>query len=368
MSKHLVATAAALTTTLAVAACSVGGGSGDGSSSASTGAASESGSASPTTGGEIALVTHDSWNADKELLAAFTKQTGVTVKVAASGDAGEVTNKLVLAKDAPTGDVVFGIDNTFASRAAEAGILEPYAARLPQGADAHVLDGEAGKVLTPIDYGDVCVNVDKAWFAAKNKTAPTTLNDLVKPEYKDLFVTPGAATSSPGMAFLLATIGNYGEDGWEDYWHSLKSNGVKLTSGWTDAYSVDFSGGEGKGPRPIVLSYSTSPAFTVPEGGGGSTTEALLDTCFRQVEYAGVIKGAKNPSGAKAFIDFMLGKDFQAALPDSMYMYPVDSSAKLPAEWTKWAKTSPKPIEVSPEDIAKNRTTWLKQWADVTSG
>ena len=181
-------------------------------------------------------------------------------------------------------------------------------------------------------------------------------------------MTPGATTSSPGLAFLLATIAAEG-DGWEDYWKKLMANGAKVTSGWTDAYEVDFTAGGGKGDRPIVTSYSSSPPFTIPEGETKPTTSALLDTCFRQVEYAGVLKGAENPEGMQKFIDFMLGQEFQAALPDNMYVYPVDATvAAARRPWAKYAKAAPKPLRGRPRTrSAENRTEWLREWRDITS-
>ncbi len=213
----------------------------------------------------------------------------------------------------------------------------------------------------------MCVNVDDTWFAKKKLAPPKTIDDLTKPEYKDLFVTPGATTSSPGLAFLVATIATEGDDGWEDYWKKLMANGAKLTSGWTDAYEVDFTAGGGNGDRPIVTSYSSSPPFTIPEGGTKPTTSALLDTCFRQVEYAGVLEGSDNPAGMKKFIDFMLEQDFQAALPDNMYVYPIDTGVQLPESWAAYAKTAPKPLTMDAEEIEANLGTWLRDWRDVTT-
>ena len=250
----------------------------------------------------LVVATHDSWAMSKSVMKEFTEQTGITVKVQPQGDAGELTNRLVLTKDAPTADGFYGIDNTFSSRAVDAGIV-------------------AGDELTPIDYGDVCVNVDDAWFAKRKLAPPRTLDDLTKPAYKGLFVTPGATTSSPGLAFLLTTIAAKGA-GWQGYWKALMANGTKIDAGWTDAWDVDYTAGGGKGTRPIVLSYSSSPPDTVPQGGTTPTTSALLDTCFRQVEYAGVLHGSGNASGMRKFIAFMRGHDFQAALPEQMYVYP----------------------------------------------
>ena len=244
------------------------------------------------------LVTHESFVLPKKVIRQFEDESGYDLVVRAAGDAGTLTNKLVLTKEDPTGDVAFGVDNTFASRALEEGVFAPYSFDQPAGVDDYDLPGDDGHALTPVDNGNVCVNVDDTWFAERDLAPPATLDDLTDPAYQDLFVLPGAATSSPGMAFLLATIAEYG-DAWPGYWEDLMANGALLTSSWSDAYEVDFTQGGGKGDRPIVLSYDSSPAFTVPEGSDTSTTSALLDTCFRQVEYAGVLRGAKNVAGRR---------------------------------------------------------------------
>jgi thiamine transport system substrate-binding protein len=322
-------------------------------------------SGSGTESDRVVLVTHESFVLPKPLIKQFERKSGYDLVVRASGDAGIVTNKLVLTKDHPLGDVAFGVDNTFASRALDEGVFAPYGAPLPDGAEQYALPGDDEHALTPVDVGDVCVNVDDTWFADHDLAEPTSLDDLADPAYKDLFVTPGAATSSPGMAFLLTTIAAYGEDGWQDYWTRLMDNGALLTAGWSDAYEVDFTQGGGKGDRPIVLSYDSSPAFTV--SGGKSSTSALLDTCFRQVEYAGVLDGAANPDGAEQLVDFLLSPQVQAALPESMYVFPVDSSVELPKEWAKFAQQPTDPYEVDPASISEHRDDWLREWSDVTS-
>jgi thiamine transport system substrate-binding protein len=314
---------------------------------------------------KVVLATHDSWAAPKDLLKQFETANDYTVTVQTNGDAGELTNKLVLTKDSPIGDVVYGIDNTFATRALAAGVFAKYRSPAVTSTQYDIPGGAA--YLTPIDWGDVCVNVDDAWFTKHHRTPPTSLDDLVKPAYKGLFVAPGAATSSPGFAFLLATIAHYGENGWQNYWKKLMSNGLKLTVDWTNAFQVDYTAGGGNGNRPIVVSYNSDPVFSIPDGATTPTTHALLDTCFRQVEYAGVLAGAKNPVGARAFIDFLASRQFQESLPDNMYVFPVDPQAKLPATWAKWAKPAPNPLNVPADEITANRATWLTQWSDITS-
>ena len=336
-----------------LAACSLGGGS----------------SPSDNTGSTVTLVTHDSWSMPKKVMAQFERESGYEVEVLRSGDAGQVTNKLVLTAENPIGDAVYGIDNTFASRAMEAGVLADHQPTdLPDSASAYVLaDDQAGSTLTPVDWSDVCVNVDLEWFDAEGIEPPRTLDDLTDPEYRDLFVTPGASTSSPGFAFLLATIGRFGEDGWLSYWEQLVANGVRVVSGWSDAYEVDFTAAGGEGDRPIVLSYASSPPFTIPEGEQRPTTAALLDTCFRQVEYAGVLAGSDNPQGAAELVDFLTSRTFQDALAENMYVFPVDDEATLPPLWKRWAEPAPAPIDLPAADIARNRDDWLRAWSDVTA-
>jgi thiamine transport system substrate-binding protein len=342
--------AVALTATVALGGCSLVG-SGDQSEDSST---------------DVVLVTHDSFVLPKPVVAQFEQQSGYHLIVRAAGDGGTLTNKLVLTQGDPTGDVAFGVDNTFASRALDEGVFAAYDADLPAGAESYAL-ADGGDRLAPVDQASVCVNVDKQWFADHDQSPPQNLDDLADPAYKDDLVVPGAPTSSPGMAFLLSTIAEYGEDGWQDYWSRLMDNGAKLTSGWDDAYFVDFTGGAEKGTRPIVVSYDTSPAFTVDKKTGKSTTAALLDTCFRQVEYAGVLANAKNPEGAKKVVDFLLSDEVQAALPDSMYVYPVSEDVPLPTDWAKFAISPETPYAVDPATIAAKRKDWLTEWTDVTS-
>jgi thiamine transport system substrate-binding protein len=313
--------------------------------------------------GTVVLVTHESFTLPKRLLNGFERETGQQVEVRAAGDAGTLSTKLSLTAGDPTGDVAFGVDNTFASRPLGEGVFDTHDAELPPGAEAYTLD-EGTDRLAPVDVGHVCVNVDRRWFEREGIEPPQELADLTSDPYSDLTVVPGASTSSPGMAFLLATIAEYGED-WQGYWQELVNNGVKVVDGWSDAYYTDFTAGGGDGQRPIVVSYDSSPAFTVDEKTGESTTAALLDTCFRQVEYAGVLEGADNPEGARALVEFLLSDQVQAALPESMYVFPVSDAVDLPEEWAQHAEQPDDPYTVAPEEIAANREQWLTEWTDI---
>ncbi|MCG8916800.1 thiamine ABC transporter substrate-binding protein [Actinokineospora sp. PR83] len=311
----------------------------------------------------VVLVTHDSFDVDQALLDRFKAQSGITVEPRKSGDAGALTNQLVLTKANPIGDVAFGVDNTFASRALDEGVFAEY--RSPEadkGPQRYAVDG-SGR-LTAVDVGDVCVNVDPAALGGE---VPKTFEDLADPKYRDKFVVEDPATSSPGLAFLLGTVAHYGEQGWVDYWGRLKANGVKVVSGWEEAYTQEFSGSSGKGPRPIVVSYASSPSAEVGED-GKARTAALLDTCFRQVEYAGVLNGAKNPEDAKKVLDFLLSEPFQKTVPEKMYVYPAREGVALPDTWTAAAPLPQEPATLPAADIAAQRQRWIEQWRSTVGG
>jgi thiamine transport system substrate-binding protein len=315
----------------------------------------------PTT---LVLVTHDSFALSEGTLEQFTDETGIVVDVQSGGDAGELVNKLVLTKDSPLGDVVFGIDNTFASRAATNGVLEEYVSGDVTSAEEQYLlpGGSGGEYLTPIDSGDVCVNVDHGWFEEAGIPEPETLDDLVDPTYEGLLVVEAANSSSPGLAFLLATIAAYG-DGWYDYWSALVDNDVKVAASWSDAYYVDFSGPSSEGHRPLVVSYASSPPVEVPPG----STGVLLDTCFRQTEYAGVIAGTEHPAEARQLVDFLFSTVVQNDIPENMYVFPVNSEAVLPETWAEYAEIATDPYEIDPTEIDANRERWISEWAAIAT-
>ncbi|WP_327697983.1 thiamine ABC transporter substrate-binding protein [Streptomyces sp. NBC_00459] len=320
----------------------------------------------------VTLVSHDSWAVSKSVLAAFEKQSGYTVKVLKDGDAGQAVNKAILTKDNPQGDVFFGVDNTLLSRALDNGLFQSYevkdaAAILP----AYRTDDDKHRV-TPIDTGDICVNYDKAWFSEHKLTPPESFDDLIKPAYKDLLVTENASTSSPGLGFLLGSAAEYGDDGWQDYWTKLKANGVKVVDGWEQAYNEEFSGSAGgkkaKADRPLVVSYASSPPAEVIFADPKPTTAptgVATGTCFRQIEYAGLLSNARNSEGGKALLDFLVGKTFQEDMPLNMFVYPVREGAEVPAEFTEFGPQAKDPETMEPAKIAEHRDQWVKSWTSL---
>ena len=320
----------------------------------------------------ITLVSHDSWAVSKNVLQDFEKQSGYQVKVLKDGDAGQAVNKAILTKDNPQGDVFFGVDNTLLSRALDNGLFQPYEAKgLDRVGKGYQLDA-AGHRVTPIDYGDICVNYDKAYFSEHKLTPPTSYADLVKPQYKNLLVTENAATSSPGLGFLLGSAARYGDSGWPDYWKQLRANGVKVVDGWEQAYNEEFSGSAGgkkaKGDRPLVVSYASSPPAEVIYGDpkpSTAPTGVATGTCFRQIEFAGLLSNAQNTKGGKALIDFLVSREFQEDMPLNMFVYPVVQGASVPAEFTKYGPAAKDPETMAPVKIAANRDQWVKTWTSL---
>ena len=317
---------------------------------------------------EVVLVTHDSFAIPKQVKAAFERESGLKLKILQGGDAGEAVNRALLTKGNPQGDVLFGIDNNLLSRALDEGLFEPYEAKGLDGVDSrYVLDPT--HQVTPIDHGDVCLNIDRKWFATRGIAPPTSLADLTAPRYRKLLVVENPATSTPGLAFMLATVARFGANGWQEYWRQLRANGVLVVDGWEEAYTARFSGAGGsKGKRPIVVSYATSPAAEVifaAKPPATAPTAVVVDSCFRQLELAGVLDGAKNVAGAHVLIDFMLSERFQASVPESMFVLPVRDGTRLPDAFRRYAVSPPRPLELPAAEIGRNRDRWIDEWTQT---
>lgn len=316
----------------------------------------------------VRVLTHSSFDLPAGLLERFTEQSGYRVELLPAGDAGEVVNRAILTSGRPLADVLFGVDGSLLQRAADADVFEPYESPLLQEVPAELLLSE-DHLVTPVTIGYVAFNLDAGWFREAGLPLPQSLADLVHPDYADLTVVMDPAASSPGLAFMLATIQEFGEDGWLDWWADLRDNGVQVTSGWTDAYYTAFT--RYGGDRPIVLSYASSPAaeviFAEEDLETAPTVNLLCDGCvYRQIEAAGVLAGSSNPEGARAFIDFLLSAEVQEAIPLAMFVYPVIQDTELPAEFLEFADV-PAGIGsgLDADAIAEGQSRWLLEWTRV---
>lgn len=314
---------------------------------------------------QIVLVTHDSFALAPGTLDRFTESTGIEVVVQTAGDAGSMVNQAVLTKDNPIGDVMYGVDNTFLSRAIEEGVFEPHVAADIDTVPASLrVDGD---IVTPIDFGDVCVNYDIDALEAMGLEPPSNLSDLTDDRFDGLLVVEDPATSSPGLAFLMATIDAFGEDGdhdWHDYWRDLFDNDVSVASDWTQAYSVEFT--RAGGDRPLVVSYASSPPFEVLFGElAKAPTGVVLDGCFRQVEYAGILAGTDAPEAAGELIDFLLTTEVQEDIPLNMFVYPANAQATLPPVLVEFSALPEHPAQIDPATIEANRERWIDEWTAI---
>jgi len=317
---------------------------------------------------ELTVMTHDSFSISESVIAEFESANQAKVKFLKSGDTGAALNRAILTSQ-PLADVFFGVDNAFLSRALEAELFEPYdSPALEQVSDTFKLDPE-NRAL-PVDYGDVCINYDKAYFRQNNLPLPKSLQDLTDPIYKGLLVVENPATSSPGLSFLFATISQFGEEGYLDYWKALRENDVVVVNDWETAYYANFSASSGQGPQPMVVSYGSSPPAEViyaSEPLDDAPTASLVgpNMCFRQIEFVGILKGTQNRDLAEKFIDFMLGLSFQEDLPLQMFVFPVNSGAALPGEFVLYAQTPDQPASLDPDLIAERREQWIQDWDEA---
>ena len=314
---------------------------------------------------EIVLLTHASFALSEGTLESFTQQTGITVKVQISGDAGTMVNQAILTKDNPIADVLYGVDNTFLSRAIDSGIFLPYTAVGLE--NVSMLLRVDDDIVTPIDFGDVCVNYDIAALASISVAPPENLEDLLDPLYADMLVVEDPATSSPGLAFLMATIAEYPDGAaydWKAFWTDLFANGAVIATDWSEAYYTRFtrSGGE----QPLVVSYASSPPAEVFFGELTEAPTAVMpEGCFRQIEYAGILSGTDHESDARKLIDFLLSVPVQEDIPLNMFVYPANDLAVLPQVFSDYTTFPEDSVVMEPGRIEENREQWIREWTAI---
>ena len=319
----------------------------------------------------ITLLTHDSFDVSGSVVREFERDSGIELRIVPAGDAGQLVNRAILTAGNPEGDVLFGIDDNLLPKAIEAEVFEPYESpELSRVGDAFELDPTHS--VTPIDRGDVCLNVDLGWFTERGLMPPSDIAHLTDAAYRGLAVVENPATSTPGLAFLLATIARFGEPAWQDFWRDLRANDVLVVEGWEQAYFGEFSGaGGGEGQRPIVVSYATSPVAEVvfaEESLDEAPTASIIESCYRQVEFAGVLAGTEHPVEARAVVDFLLSRPFQQDVPLRMFVFPVTDDAELPEEFVRWAEEPTSPLALRPEQVEAGRERWVQAWTDLMFG
>ncbi|WP_321491372.1 thiamine ABC transporter substrate-binding protein [uncultured Desulfobacter sp.] len=318
-------------------------------------------------GRELTIMTHDSFSMSESVLEEFKKAVGADITILRSGDAGQALNKAILSKNNPMADLFFGVDNTFIGRALDNDMFIAYTPKGFENIDTSLLLDKQNRLI-PVDFGDVCLNYDIKWFKAKKLAPPAGLEDLIRPEYKDLTVVQNPATSSPGLAFLLATISRFGQNSYISFWRQLKANGVMVVNGWQDAYWGQFTAAS-KGDRPIVVSYASSPAaevFYAEQKPEKAPTGVVIGngSAFRQIEFAGILKNSANTDLAQKAMDFLLSQQFQEDIPLQMFVFPANTKAKLPEVFLKHAKITDAPASLPADAINRNRDKWIREWTE----
>jgi thiamine transport system substrate-binding protein len=321
----------------------------------------------------LTIVTYDSFALSEDVLAQFEEDANVKVEILRFPDAGDVVNQSILSKNNPLGDVLYGVDNTFLGRALDAELFTPYESTGIDSIDQQSYLEDTDGAVTPVTYGDVCLNYDVAYFAENDLPLPESLADLTDPAYEGMLVVEDPASSSPGLAFLLTTIAEFGEEGdytYLDFWDDLVANDALVVDDWTQAYYGEFSAGSEEGTRPLVVSYASSPPvevlFAETELDEAPTGAIVADNmCFRQIEYVGILDGTDNLEAAQAFVDFTLSVAFQEDLPLQMFVFPVNEDAELPELFQEYAAIPENPVAMSPRQIDENRDRWLQEWTET---
>ena len=328
-------------------------------------AAAATDAATPT---EVVLVTHDSFAVSKDVKAAFEHESGLRLRILQAGDANETLNRALLTAGDPQGDVIFGIDDNLLSRALDGDLLEEYRPdALAAVVGTYVVPYDQ---VTPIDHGEVCLNVDRAGSRERGIAPPRALEELTLPRYRNLLVVENPATSSPGLAFLLATVARFGDDGWQAYWRKLRENGVLVVDGWEEAYTQQFSGAAGSpGKRPIVVSYATSPAAEVIFAGkplDGRPTAASR-TAASGRSSTPVSCGAPGTRRAPRQADRLHalggvpGRRARARCSST----PCARASSCRRRSSKHALVPAAPLDLPPDEIDANRDRWVDEWTEI---
>jgi len=328
--------------------------------------------------GTLTIVTYDILAISEDVLTDFTEQTGYEVNILPTDDAGGILEKLLLTKEAPQADLALGLDNTYLQTALDNCLLAPHSATLPD-LDPQSLTPYSGEMAVPFDQGYVCLNADIEALEANNISFPTTLEELTDDAWKGRTAFPSPTTSSPGRAFMTATIDYFEQTSTMsamEWWGAMADNEAIFTTGWTEAYEVHYSGGYGVwepgyiGDAWLTVSYCHSPGVEAKYGGNYTISKAIdIDhASFLQVEYAAKVNGGGSAAAVDAFIEFLLSEEINKNMPENNYMYSVLEGEDLPVEngYRHHSPIPSNPAEISSERIDAEMEDWLMEWRDAT--
>ena len=310
---------------------------------------------------ELLIYTYDSfnskWGPGPIVFKRFEKICDCNLKVVSSGDSGKVLNRVILEKTNPKADILLGLNNSDIEKSFIYDLWEPYISKNLERVPVDLRLDKKNRV-TPFDFGFIAFVYD----SQKINKPPRNFNELLNSKYNKKIVIQNPKTSSPGLSMLHWTIAVFGESNFLKFWKRLKPNLLAVTDGWSSAYGM-FTRGE----TPIVLSYVTSPAYHLEyEKTERYQVAEFQEGHFRQIEFAGILKGTKSIELSQSFIDFMLSEKFQNIIPLTNWMFPVIQYQPLPDSFRVVPKVK-KIKRINTSLVNQKNSKWIKSWSRAMS-
>ncbi|MFQ5785950.1 MAG: thiamine ABC transporter substrate binding subunit [Alphaproteobacteria bacterium] len=295
------------------------------------------------------------WGPGPAIKQAFEAECDCRLDFVGLDTSAGILNRLRLEGARARADVVLGLDNNTMAEARDSGLLAPHRVDL-------------GRLALPIAWDDdVFVPFDYGWFAfvydrTRLAKPPASLAELVAGDASEKILIEDPRTSTPGLGLLLWMRKVYG-DGAADAWARLKPRILTVTKGWSEAYGM-FLDGE----APLVLSYTTSPAYhAIVEKDERFAAALFAEGHYMQVEVAAMTAGAKQPELARRFLAFVVSPGFQNAIPTGNWMYPVtDIPGGLPDAFAALPRPE-RTLLIAPGVIAAKRKQWIGDWLEAMS-
>ncbi|MBI4043074.1 MAG: thiamine ABC transporter substrate-binding protein [Deltaproteobacteria bacterium] len=304
---------------------------------------------------ELVIYTYSSftseWGLQPKVIPPFEKECHCKVRVVGTEDTGAMLNRLLLEGEKTKADVVIGIDNSLAHKALDGNLLLAYQPAGLSNVPEELLFDKSFRLI-PFDYSYYAIIYD----SEKLPNPPRSLRELANPLYRRKIILEDPRTSTPGLGFLLWSVGVFGEK-YLEFWHSLKPNILTISPGWDMAYGM-FT----KGEAPMVLSYITSPAYhRIHEKSERYKAALFSEGHYLQIEGAGIVASTDQLELARKFIDYLLSVSFQQYVPLHNYMFPVNRKTPLPEAFTKLPMPK-KTILLPPEQVRQSLDRWFQEW------
>lgn len=336
---------------------------------------------------QLTLYTYESLLADPgyDFVEGYANYSGIpkdSIQVIALSDANSIVTRLIGEKDSPAADVVIGLDNILVYEAKNQGVLQPYNSPMLENISSDLITNlDPDHYLLPFDYGIIAFNYDNLRINSStvDNLENLTLNDFLTLELDKKLVIEDPTLSSPGLGFLLSTIAIYGDpsiefDGllnlnWRDWWENASSD-IRVAPSWGAAFDIYYEEGEN---RPLMISYGSSPAYTVCQGWGDNlkafvSHENGTSNAWLQIEGIGLTEGAPHQTRAEDFIDWFLGEELQNQIPENNWMYPANQNANISSCFEESVINTEEVFIlndlITPTMLETNLERWQNEWEE----